>query len=51
VDAENGSGLAFKVLNEKGQGVQEYLSLQENEQLQKRLFDIAQSLVYSQLAI
>ena len=49
VDAENSSGLTFKVLNEKGQGVLEYLSPQENEQLQKRLFDIAQSLVYSQL--
>ncbi len=51
VDGQNGSVMIFKVLNEKGQGVVEYLSSQENEQLQRRLFDIAQSLVYSQLTI
>lgn len=49
VDGQNGSGMTFKVLNETGQGVTEYLSSQENEQLKRKLIDITQSFVYSQL--
>jgi len=49
VEANNGSGLTFKVPDETGGGATEYLSPQENERLQKRLFDITQSFVYSQL--
>ena len=49
VDGQNGNGMTFKVLNETGQGVVEYLSSQENEQLKRKLIDITQSFVYSQL--
>ena len=49
VEAQSGSGMTFKVTDETGRGVVEYLSPQENQQLQKRLFDITQSFVYSQL--
>jgi len=50
VDAQSGNGISFKVLTETGEGVLEYLSPQENEQLRRRLFDIAQSFVYRKLA-
>lgn len=49
VDTDNGNGIAFKVLNEKGDEVTQYLSSAENEELKKRLFDIAQSMVYANL--
>jgi hypothetical protein len=49
VDSEEGSGMAFKVMNESRRGVVEHLSGRENEELRKRLFDIAHSFVYSQL--
>ena len=49
VDTDNGNGIAFKVLNEKGDGVTQYLSSAENEELKKKLFDIAQSMVYANL--
>jgi hypothetical protein len=47
VDTDNGNGIAFKVLNEKGDEVTQYLSSAENEELKKKLFDIAQSMVYA----
>ena len=49
VDGQNSNGMTFKVLNETGQEVTEYLSSQENEQLKRKLIDITQSFVYSQL--
>jgi hypothetical protein len=49
VDTDNGNGIAFKVLSENGDGVTQYLSSAENEGLKKRLFDITQSMVYSNL--
>ena len=49
VDTDNGNGIAFKVLNEKGDEVTQYLSSAENEELKKKLFDIAQSMVYANL--
>jgi hypothetical protein len=48
VDTDNGNGITFKVLNEKGDGAQ-YLSSAENEELKKKLFDIAQSMVYTNM--
>ena len=49
VAANNGQGIAFRVLSEKGDGVIEYLSSSENEQLKNRLFDITRSMVYKDL--
>jgi len=45
--SSNDGGMVFKVLDKtNGQGVK-FLSPQENDQLKKRLFDIAQSIVYN----
>ncbi len=51
LDVENhdGQGVVFKVLSETEGKVAEPLSSAENEQLQRRLFDITQSVVYNDL--
>ena len=49
VTTDNGEGIIFKVLNETSGGVIQYLPPTENEQLRRRLFDIAQSVVYDHL--
>ena len=46
VEANNGDGLAFKVLDDKGQESVQYLPPAENDQLNKKLFDITRSVVY-----
>jgi hypothetical protein len=49
VTTDNGEGIIFKVLNESSGEVTQYLPSTENEQLKRRLFDIAQSVVYDHL--
>jgi len=49
VSANDGQGLIFKVLNEKNDGILEYLPATENEKLEKRLFDITRSMIYDDL--
>jgi DNA repair exonuclease SbcCD ATPase subunit len=49
VATDNGDGIVFKVLNEDSGEVTQYLPPTENEQLRRRLFDIAQSVVYDHL--
>jgi hypothetical protein len=49
VDANNGDGLAFKVLNETSGETVQYLPPSENDQLNKKLFDITRSVVYDHL--
>ena len=49
VAANNGQGIIFKMLSETGEGVTSYLPSSENEQLEKKLFDITRSIVYESL--
>lgn len=49
VFSDDGQGIAFKVLNETNGGVKEYLSPAENNQLEKRLYEMTKSFVNEQL--
>jgi len=49
VASDNGNGLVFKVVDQANGGATEYLSPQETDLLQKRMVDIARSIVYDRL--
>jgi hypothetical protein len=49
VGTDDGNGLSFKVISDSGEGVVEYLPTSENEKLKRRVFDIAQSVIYKNL--
>lgn len=48
IDAGNGKEIVFKILGDADGEVKEYLPPSENEQLKKKLFDIAHTIVYHQ---
>ncbi|MDI6761920.1 MAG: hypothetical protein QME83_02710 [Thermodesulfobacteriota bacterium] len=49
VASDGGQGIAFKVLGETDGGVKEYLAPAENNQLEKRLYEMTKSFVNEQL--
>ena len=49
VASDGGQGIAFKVLSETDGGVKEYLAPAENNQLEKRLYEMTKSFVNEQL--
>jgi hypothetical protein len=49
VALDDGQGIAFKVLSETNGGIKEYLAPAENNQLEKRLYEMTKSFVNEQL--
>lgn len=49
VGLDNGNGLTFKILDPSNGGTAEYVSAAEAEDLKKKLFEIARSVVYDKL--